>query len=458
MKAMNAMIGPAWSAVTRPATGGLRRPRGVVAVAGGTALIALVAILAATSAAEVIDLTPARMAILADAGRSCPALTPARLAGQVMAATGFHTDSTGGVGGLTAAEWAAWRPSSDDAPSDDRASLRALAHLTCDLVGHLRVDGFAGDLWPLAVAAVTSSLGDVEQAKGVPAAVADSVQRAQAYANSYASMFPESPTDSVTVPVGTTAGPTPTGSSPAEAAPTRTPTPMTAPPSTSTRPALTLAFPSFPDASGLRLVGAAHPTQGRIDLTSGWQSAGSAWATQPIDTASSFQSTFTGFMPFQLDGMAFVLQSRSADAIGGLGAGNGYGSQPNGDQSRMIRPSVAVEVDTIDDFFDPPNVDTHVAVTMDGDITRHYAWGDPGFSMANGQPFTVWVDYDAASHRLDVYTSPGTSRPVNPLFSYPVDLKAHLGGRAWVGFTGGTGPVGLSEARESVLSWRLTSN
>ncbi len=98
-------------------------------------------------------------------------------------------------------------------------------------------------------------------------------------------------------------------------------------------------------------------------------------------------------------------------------------------------------------------------MTTNGDVTRHLAWQDPGFDMAANQPVSVWLDYDAAAHRLLVYAalSP-TARPSTPLLSYPIDLRALLGtGRAYVGFTGGTGSTILTNSRESVISWSLSS-
>jgi hypothetical protein len=186
-----------------------------------------------------VPLTDARVTAMAEAAMSCPALTAARLAGQVMATTGFEPTADGGITGLSADEWEQWKPWDDAVPGDDTASLLALAYLTCDLVGQLRVSGFSGDLWPPAVAAFASSLDDVRAASGVPASVADVVDRAQAYATYYAERVgphhpsPQTSSADTSPSAGTTDGPTATGSptpsaratsAPASPAPTSAPT------------------------------------------------------------------------------------------------------------------------------------------------------------------------------------------------------------------------------------------
>src|SRR5215813_11662277 len=58
---------------------------------------------ATTTDAVTIDAKLARD--LGVAAKSCPTLTPARLAGQVMATTGFKPTPASGIAGLTAAQW-----------------------------------------------------------------------------------------------------------------------------------------------------------------------------------------------------------------------------------------------------------------------------------------------------------------------------------------------------------------
>jgi hypothetical protein len=220
-----------------------------------TAGVLALAVMAATTSTvtasgqamrNAVALTEARVTAATEAATSCPTLTPARLVGQVMATTGFEPGAGGGIAGLSSEEWEQWKPWGDAVPSDETASLLALAHLTCDLVGQLRVSGFSGDLWLPAVAAFASSLDDVRAAAGVPASVAEVVDRAQAYASHYTELFGPAPTPSAmpstsadTQPTdgatGPTATPSPTPSTLASSAPpSPTPTPPSAPTSAPT--------------------------------------------------------------------------------------------------------------------------------------------------------------------------------------------------------------------------------
>lgn len=466
------------------------RLRVVVAIVGVLLLSAigsLVLVAEGSTGSEAVPLTDAQRAALTEAARSCPALTAPKLAAQIMATTGFEATADGGIAGLTAAEWEIWKPWEGAVPSDDSASILAVAHLTCDLVGRLRRDGFAGDQWRLAIAAFATSLDQVRASAGVPADQSAFVEQVEEYAAWYATQWPPAPTppDSVsttTMPASpsadpdaspsasteptASASPTPSGSvttSPTpNAGPTTTPAPVTTTTTTTTTappppPPLSLNFPSFSDASALHLNGSARVLDGRLALTTGLQQAGSAWSKSTLDTSRSFTVSFRAVVSQPTDGLAFVVQAEGPAALGALGGAIGYGG--TGDQP--IRPSVAVEIDTWDnspDGYDPAG-HQHLAVTHNGDPTRHLIWADPGFDMRNNQPFSVWITYNAGTRALSVYASQGTSRPAQPLFVHTIDLRGHLGAdRAYIGFTGGTGLTNLTESRESVLSWSASSS
>src|SRR5690606_28937174 len=105
---------------------------------------------------------------------SCPILTAPRLAAQVMAASAFNPraatpDGAAGVAGLTDRVWRQWKPSPDALRGDAGANIIALAHLVCDLAGHVRANQLAGDTWHLALAAFRSGLPTVVEAKAIPA-------------------------------------------------------------------------------------------------------------------------------------------------------------------------------------------------------------------------------------------------------------------------------------------------
>ncbi|GIJ25005.1 hypothetical protein Vqi01_01670 [Micromonospora qiuiae] len=135
--------------------------------------------------------TQNQMTAITAAARSCPALTPARIAGQLMAESGLNnrtrkTASGGrGIAGLNDEDWKKWQPWPDARRSDISASILALAHQMCDLTGQLRQAGVSGDAWRLSVAAFHAGLPAVATAKAVPAEAVDYVDLVSGYAGYY---------------------------------------------------------------------------------------------------------------------------------------------------------------------------------------------------------------------------------------------------------------------------------
>ncbi len=309
---------------------------GVVTLATLGGLVLIKSTAGTTGEAGPVPVSAEVAAALTEAATSCSALSPGRLAGQVMATTGFAATPEGGIAGLTATQWETWRPSSDANPDDAAASVTALAHLTCDMVGKVRATGMRGDLWRLAVAALRSSLTELGAARGVPASVADHVVKVESYAAWYNRHL-------------TLSNPAPTGPLPSVTASVTseytTPAGPTAVPSTTALP-FALSFPSFGTATGLRLNGAAQVAGGQLNLTTGLEQAGSAWARRTIDTTRSFTSAFTALISEPTDGLAFVVQAEGPTALGADGSGLGYGALTRpADPANRIRPSVAVELD-----------------------------------------------------------------------------------------------------------------
>jgi hypothetical protein len=196
---------------------------GIVVMAALLALVGLAVVAVATGRANPKGATLAGVEIPADqlkalveGARSCPTLTPARLAGQVMEQSQFDTGAAGGVAGLSSKDWKTWRPWEGAERSDPRAGILALAHLTCDLVGRVRSSGSTDDLWLPAVAAVHAGVGTVLAAKGVPDAERDFTDRVNEYARWYEThgqfdalgAAPE-PTMPTTPPAAAGASPTP---------------------------------------------------------------------------------------------------------------------------------------------------------------------------------------------------------------------------------------------------------
>ncbi len=158
-----------------------------------TTLTALVLIVVTTVRGDAVDgavpgnpVPTEQVAVIATAGLSCPALSPARLAGQIMGASGFRSGAPGGAAGLSETEWARWSPWPGADLADPAAGITALAHLTCDLAGQVRAAGLGGDLWEPAVAARRTGLDAVSAAQGVPDEAAEHVRLVSSYAAWYA--------------------------------------------------------------------------------------------------------------------------------------------------------------------------------------------------------------------------------------------------------------------------------
>ncbi|MEH1028392.1 ricin-type beta-trefoil lectin domain protein [Micromonospora profundi] len=140
--------------------------------------------------------TDEQLTTIRSAARSCPALTPARLAGQLMAESGLDgrarkTASGGrGIAGLDDAAWEAWVPWPGARRSDSAANILALAHKMCDLSGQVRVTKIDGDPWRLSLAAFNAGIDEVRKAKGVPSSAVDYVDHASGYAAFYADLVP----------------------------------------------------------------------------------------------------------------------------------------------------------------------------------------------------------------------------------------------------------------------------
>jgi hypothetical protein len=136
---------------------------------------------------------PARyLPAIESAARSCPMLTPARVAGHLMAESGLATSAARtksggrGIAGLDDGDWKKWTPWPSAARSNTSANILALAHQVCDFSGQLRLAGVSGDPWQLSLAAFRSGLAPVVDAGEVPGSAADYVAEVTAYAAYYA--------------------------------------------------------------------------------------------------------------------------------------------------------------------------------------------------------------------------------------------------------------------------------
>jgi hypothetical protein len=197
--------------------GGVRGRAGKAAVLTTVAAVAAVAFvrLATADAASTYPVVAAAdLAYLKQGATACPALTPAKLAGQLYGPRRAGKDVVVLSVGPTA--WEKYKPSPDAEPADHRSKILALARQTCDLVGQLRVAKIGGDPWQTAVAATHVGLPAVAQAKGVPAGakafVSTVVTAAAWYANQpqFGGPTPQAPLVKVTPATTTTTPATPT--------------------------------------------------------------------------------------------------------------------------------------------------------------------------------------------------------------------------------------------------------
>jgi YVTN family beta-propeller protein len=223
---------------------------------------------------------------------------------------------------------------------------------------------------------------------------------------------------------------------------------------TITTPNLSANFTTFTGQSGaFQFAGNTSIANGTLRLTpNATAQGGSAYLTTPLPISAN--TSFTTRFVFRMvgsgdgaDGMTFVLQNQSANALGGQGGDIGYGT---------ITPSVAIEIDAHQGPGDPNG--NHLGILTNGNVTTHLATFNAPFDLENNASHTLWVEYDGVTDTLRVFLSQGvvTTRPASPVMTRTgLDLAAILGNRAWVGFTAATG--GLSNTHE-VLAWEFQAN
>jgi Carbohydrate binding module (family 6) len=202
-------------------------------LAGLTALLALLiwslaALGLGTAGASALpvgaDIPTDDLAVIVTAAKSCPAVTPPRLAAQLMANSGFDPnfvhDGRSGLAGLTDDEWQRWAPRPGAVRTSAADNITALAHEMCDLVGALRARQLAEDPWRLALAAFTVGTDPVVAASAVPAGPpAEYVQLVDGYVTWYQQQPQLGGSGPAATPSGTATWPPPTAV-PAALAPT----------------------------------------------------------------------------------------------------------------------------------------------------------------------------------------------------------------------------------------------
>jgi hypothetical protein len=217
-------------------------------------------------------------------------------------------------------------------------------------------------------------------------------------------------------------------------------------------------YNDFSSTAGLQLNGSAASTGGVLRVTpSAYSQAGSMFSTNTVSLASN--ASFSTFFQFRFsspfgsdgsgtgaDGLVFALQTNSNTA-GGAGGGIGFAG---------INHSVGIEFDTWNNGAGDGYSSNHVGVDINGNVNSAALAAVTEADMNNGGTWNAWVDYDGASHQLEVRLTQSLLRPTAALLSYTYDIASALGStNAYVGFTSGTGGAG---ANHDVLSWTMADN
>lgn len=211
-----------------------------------------------------------------------------------------------------------------------------------------------------------------------------------------------------------------------------------------------VSFPEFSSTNGLELNGAAIATDGVLRLTpSAGGEVGSAFTDRKVvRTDRSFETRFKFSIHdgsvTPAEGMAFVIQPGSPDALGGSDlTALGYAD---------IDPSLVIEFDLFENLGSGDPDGNHVAFVRDGDSQTHLAAGSPTFDLEGGNRW-AWIDYSAKKKRMKVYVHDDKAKPSRPLVTLNKKLTSVVGDKARAGFTASTGET--ENATFDVLSWKL---
>ncbi|MQM04486.1 hypothetical protein Taro_037285 [Colocasia esculenta] len=122
----------------------------------------------------------------------------------------------------------------------------------------------------------------------------------------------------------------------------------------------------------------------------------------------------------------------------------------------------AVEFDTVQDFEFGDINDNHVGVNINDMRSKAAAAGayydgdgKHDLNLKGGSTIQAWVDYDGAAKLLNVTLSPFSSKPTQPLISFPVDLSPILLDSMFVGFSSSTG---LLASSHYLFGWSFKMN
>jgi fibronectin type 3 domain-containing protein len=199
----------------------------------------------------------------------------------------------------------------------------------------------------------------------------------------------------------------------------------------------------FANTSGLTLDGSTRISGADLRLTDGRNNEAASAFTSNTVRVAKFNTQFS----FQLtnpnaDGIAFVIQTFGATALGASGGGLGY---------QGIGSSVAVKFDLYNNNGEGIN---STGLFINGAAPFNVGsvnLNGSGIDLHGGHVFNVSMTYDGTT--LIVTITDGTTH-ASATQSYRINIPRTVGGStAFVGFTGGTG--GLT-ATQDILSWKFT--
>ncbi|MGI6587474.1 MAG: LamG-like jellyroll fold domain-containing protein [Peptococcia bacterium] len=176
---------------------------------------------------------------------------------------------------------------------------------------------------------------------------------------------------------------------------------------------------------------------------------GSAFTKEKIALGKerSFSTYFTFRISGEADGLCFVLQESSSEALGAAGSGLGVRNIPS--------PVVAVEFDTWAEAekYDSPHVGIDINPQGEGRLLalESVTAESIPWEIGNGEVYHVWIDYNGISKYLDVRMGTSNNRALsNLLLHHQIDLASIISQDVYMGFTAATG---MAYAKHEILSW-----
>jgi hypothetical protein len=238
--------------------------------------------------------------------------------------------------------------------------------------------------------------------------------------------------------------------------------------------AQSFSYSNFSSTAGLQLNGNAAQSGSVLRLTPGSPDQnGSAFYMTQLPLKTGFTSTFTfqfsgeGGSGGHADGIAFMIQGVGTTAMGSLGGAIGYGDDDgNSDPALGIPHSVAIELDTYQNGWDPNN--NHIAVMSCGaaNNSQHHGAGgcasgaDPTIginstfstNLTDGAPHTVIVTYQPPCDGCQNLTVQLDGTQVLAVTFDLATLGLDANDDAYAGFTASTGG---GYENQDILSWNF---